>query len=70
MSDKDHEFSMGESCNREEFNEYNEELALVDQQQEEDTKTWQQSTNLQDDSEEDKDSEGWEHEFPKVYSIN
>ena len=58
MSDEDHAFLMEESRNREEFNEYDEELALAVRQQEEDAKKWQQATNLQDNSEEDEDSEG------------
>ena len=58
MSDGDHAFLMEKSRNREEFNEYDEELALAVRQQGEDTKRCQQSTNPQDDSEEDKDSEG------------
>ena len=58
MPDEDHAFLIEESRNREECNESDDDLALAVHQEEEDTKKWQQETNLQDDNEEDKDSEG------------
>ena len=48
----------GTQRNREECNEYDEDLALAVRQEEEDAKKWQQEANLYYDSEDDVDSDG------------
>ncbi len=58
MSDEDHAFLMEESRNREECNEYDEELALEAREQEKEANKWREAvkpTNLLDESDEGSD---------------